>query len=181
MTEDGRNLVDVKTRIGMAKSAFVERKELLTSRLRLSLKKKIVKTLIWPVLLYGCETWTLRKEEIRRIEACEMWLWRKLMKVKWSDKKTNEEVLQMVNEQRSIVTKIVNRKKNWVGHVLRGEGLLRDVMEGRMEGKRTRGRPRKSMLEELMEDGYVRMKRNAQDRLAWREWVPGTYQVVENS
>lgn len=86
----------------------------------------------------------------------------------------------MVNERRSIVTKIVNRKKNWIGHVLRGDGLLRDVMEGRMEGKRTRGRPRKNMLEELMEDGYERMKRNAQNRSAWREWVPRTCQVAEN-
>ena len=120
LTEDGRSSVEVKTRIGMVKSAFVERKELLTSRLSLALKKKIVKTVIWPVLLYGCEAWTLRKDEIRRIEACEMWLWRKLMKVKWSDRKKNEEVLQMVNERRSIVTRIINRKKNWIGHVFRG-------------------------------------------------------------
>ena len=84
LTEDGRNLVDIKTRIGMAKSAFAERKELLTSRLSLALKKKIVETVIWPVLLYGCETWTLRKDEIKRIEACEMWVWRRLMKIKWS-------------------------------------------------------------------------------------------------
>ena len=131
--------MDIKTRIGMAKSAFTARKELLTSRLNIALKKKIVKTVVWPVLLYGCETWTLRKEEVRRIEACEMWMWKKLIKVKWSDRKTNEEVLSMVNEQRSLVGKIVNRKKNWVGHVLRGDGLLREVMEGRTERKRTRG------------------------------------------
>lgn len=180
LTEDGRNSVEIKTTIGMVKSAFVERKELLTSRLSLALKKKIVKTVIWPVLLYGCETWTLRKDEIKRIEACEMWIWRKLMKVNWSDKRTSNEVLQLVSEQRSIVSKIVIRKKNWIGHVLRGDGLLRDVMEGRMEGRRTRGRKRKSMLGELMIDGYEKMKRSAQNRVAWRQWVPWTYQMVEH-
>ena len=90
-------------------------------------------------------------------------MWKKLVKVKWSDRKTNEEVLSMVNEQRSLVGQIVNRKKNWVGHVLKGDGFLREVMEGRMEGKRTRGRKRKSMLEKLMSDGYENMKRNAQN------------------
>ena len=176
LTEDGRNLVKIKTRIGMVKSAFATRKELLCSRLSLALKNKIVKTVIWPVLLYGCETWTLRKEEIRRIEACEMWLWRRMVKVKWSDRKTNEEVLRMVSEKRSLVCKIVNRKKNWVGHVLRGDSLLRDVMEGRMEGKRGRGRMRKGMLDELMKGDYETMKRGAQNRDAWREWMPWTYQ-----
>ena len=56
-------------------------------------------------------------------------------KVKWSDRKTNEEVLQMVSEERSLLSKILSRKKNWIGHVLRGEGVLRDVMEGRMAGR----------------------------------------------
>lgn len=180
LTEDGRDLVEIKTRIGMAKTAFSARRELLTSMLSLTLKKKIVKTVIWPVLLYGCETWTLRKDEIRRIEACEMWLWRRLAKVKWSDKKTNEEVLRVVNEKRCIVSKIVNRKKNWIGHVMRGDGLLKDVTEGRMEGKRVRGRRRNGMLEELKKDGYEKMKRDAQNREAWREWKPWTYQMVEN-
>lgn len=68
----------------------------MTSKLSLALRKKIIKTVIWPVLLHGCETWTMKKEEIRRIEACEMWLWRRIGKVKWSDRKTNEEVLRLV-------------------------------------------------------------------------------------
>lgn len=64
--------------------------------------------------------------------------------------------------------------------MLRGEGLLRDVMEGRMEGRRTRGRKRKGMLEELMMDGYEKMKIGAQNRAEWREWIPWTYRQVEH-
>src|ERR1051325_7836440 len=81
----GRSLTDGKIRIGMAKEAFNNRKELLTKRMRKALKKKIVKTIVWPVALYGCETWTLRKEEIDRLNAFEMWIWRRMERVSWKD------------------------------------------------------------------------------------------------
>ena len=66
ISEYGRCLDDVKTRIGLAKDAFNKRKELLTRSIRVDLRKRLVKTLVWPVVLYGCETWTMRKEEINR-------------------------------------------------------------------------------------------------------------------
>src|ERR1051325_1373498 len=74
ITEDGRSLANVKVRIGMAKEAFNKRKELLTKRMSKALKKKIVKAIVWPVALYGCETWTPRKKEIDRPNAFEMWI-----------------------------------------------------------------------------------------------------------
>jgi len=79
-----------------------------------------------------------------------MWMWRRMESVSWLDKITNEEVLSKVKENSQLISVIRNWKKNWIGHVLRGEGLLREVMEGRMEGKRPRGRSRKRMLDELM-------------------------------
>jgi hypothetical protein len=140
--------VDIKARIGMAKNAFNNKKELLCRRMSKELKKKIVKTVIWPVAFYGCETWTLRDAECKRLEAFEMWVWRRMEKLSYKDRVTNDEVLKNVGESRCLLDSIRARKRNWVGHVLRGEGLLREVMEGRMEGKRTRGRPRKGMLDE---------------------------------
>src|SRR5687768_2172739 len=100
MTEDGRCEAEINTRIALAKEAFSRRKELLTKRFRNVVKKKIVKTLIWITLLYGCETCTLRKEEIRRLEALEMWLWRRMEKISWTDKISNEEVLKRVGKER---------------------------------------------------------------------------------
>jgi len=72
-------------------------------------------------------------------------MWRRMKRVSWMDKITNEKILTKVGEKRQLISVIRNRKKNWIGHVLRGKGLLREVMEGRMEGKRARGRPRKQM------------------------------------
>ena len=145
------------------------------------MKKKIVKAVIWPVALYAAETWTLRKEEIRRLDAFEMWLWRKMEKISWTEKKTNDEVLQIVEESRQIVDTVMERKKKWIGHVLRGDGLMKEVIEGRMLGKRTRGRKRIGMLEELLQkEPYGAMKRRAEDRLKWKSWNPRTCQPAEH-
>ena len=121
ITEDGRSEVEIRTRIGMAKDAFNKRKELLTRGMSKEVKKKIVKTVIWSVALYSAETWSLRKEDIRRIEALEMWIWRRMERISWTEKITNEEVLRRVGEKRSMVETIVRRKKNWIGHIMRGD------------------------------------------------------------
>src|SRR6266516_1656469 len=151
ITEDGRSHSDVKIRIAMAKDAFNKRKELLTKGLSMKLKKRMVKVLVWPVVLYGCETWTLLQDEINRLQALEMWLWRGLEKIRWSDRITNDEVLTIVNEKRCLIKTITKRKKNWIGHGLRGDGLLRDVLEGKMFGKKRTGKPREGMISDLKE------------------------------
>ena len=94
-------------------------------------------------------------------------------RISWTEKITNEEVLRRVGESRTMMRTIVRRKKNWIGHVIRGEGLLREVIAGKMVGKRGPGSPRIGMLDELLErDTYGNMKRRAEDRTGWRDWMP---------
>ena len=168
VTDDGRCDLEVRTRIAMAKQVFSRRKEMLTRGMSRRVKKKMVKTLIWSVALYCAESWTMKTDIVRRLEAFEMWIWRRMERIPWTEKKTNEDVLKLVEEERTLVGKILTRKKNWIGHVLRGNGLLKEVMEGRMEGKRPRGRKRIGMLDELKESGYSDMKRKAENREEWR-------------
>ena len=96
----------------MAKDAFSKRKELLSGGLSRAVKRRIVKAMVWSVALYGAETWSLRKEDIRKIEAFEMWIWRKMEKISWTEKITNEEVLKRVGERRTMLETIARRKKN---------------------------------------------------------------------
>ena len=79
--------------------------------MKLSLKKRLIKTLIWSLVLYGSETWTMQKADITRLEAFEIWLWRKILKVKWTKHKTNEKVLEIVQEKRMLIkTKGTDRR-----------------------------------------------------------------------
>jgi hypothetical protein len=172
ITADGRCQEEIRTRISMAKTAFNKRKELLTKCLKTETKKKIVKTIIWSILLYGSETWTLQESDKKKIEAFEMWIWRRMQKISWQQRKTNEEVLDSINERRSLLSTIIKRKKNWIGHILRGDGLMKTVIEGRFVGNRKRGRPRKGILTELDVGSYARLKEMANNRQQWRNWIP---------
>ena len=69
------------------------------------------------------------------MDASDMWLWRRMEKISWTEKITNEAVLKIVGEKQVMVDVIIQRKKNWIGHVVRGDGLLREVIEGKMDGK----------------------------------------------
>ena len=95
----------------MAKAAFNKKKNLLTSKLDLNLRKKLVKCYVWSMALYGAETWTLRATDQKRLESFEMWCWRSMQKISWTDRVRNEEVLLRVNEQRNILHEI--RKRNF--------------------------------------------------------------------
>src|SRR5688572_21723779 len=83
--------------------AFSIRKEFLTKSLKKQTKIKIMKTLVWTTLLYGSETWTLRKEDIQKFEALEMWLWRRIEKISWTDKVTNEDVHRRAGIERQLI------------------------------------------------------------------------------
>ena len=105
--------------------------------------------MVWSVALYGAGTWTLRKEDERRLEAFEMWVWRRMEKVKWTEWKRNAEVLDMVGEERQLLDEIRRRQMVWMERVLSGEGMLKTMLEGRMLGKRGRGRKTIGFLDRL--------------------------------
>src|ERR1700733_9708080 len=84
----------------------------------------MVKTLVWSVVMYGSETWTLRKEDTKRLEALEMWIWRRMEKISWREHKTNAEVLQQVGEKRTMIETIRNRQRKWMGHILRSDNSM---------------------------------------------------------
>jgi len=112
LTEDGRCTCEIKSRIAMAKAAFNKKKNIFTRKLDLNLRKRLVRCYVWSIALYGAETWTLRATDQKHVESFEMWCWRRMEKISWTDHVRNEEVLLRVNEQRNILHEIIKRKAN---------------------------------------------------------------------
>ena len=133
--------------------------------------------------LYGAETWTLRATDQKYLESFKMWCWRMMEKIGWTDHVRNENVLLRVNEQRTILHEIRKRKANWIGHILRRNCLLQQVIEGKIKGEmgvtRRGGRRRKKLLDELKDRrGYSNLKEEALDRTMWRNRFGGGFGPV---
>ena len=113
----------------------------------------------------------------------QMWCWRRMEKISWTDHVRNENVLLRVNEQRKVLHEIRKRKANWVGHILRRNCLLKQVIEGKIKGEkevtRRRGRRRKKLLDDLKDRrGYSHLKEEALDRTMWRNRFGGGFGPV---
>jgi len=157
----------------MAKAAFNKKRTLFTSTLDLELRKKLVEFYIWSIALYGAETWKLRAVDQKHLESFEMWCWRRMEKISWTDHVRNEEVLLRVKEQRNILHEISKRKADWIGHILRRNCLPQQVIEGNIKGgievTGRRGRRHRKLLDDLKERrGYSHLKEEALDRTIWR-------------
>ena len=144
---------------------------------------KLIKCYIWNMILYGAETWMLRIADQKYLEGFEMWCWRRMEKLIWTDHVKNEEVLLRVNEQRNILHEIRKRKANWIGHILRRNCLLKQVIEGKVKGEmevaRRRGRRRKKLLVDLKDRReYSHLKEEALDRTMWRHRFGGGFGPV---
>jgi hypothetical protein len=174
LTNIGKCTCEIKCRIAMAKAAFNMKGNLFTSTLDLVLRKKLVKCYIWSIALYGAETWTLRAVDHKHLEKYELWCWRRMEKISWTDHVRNEEdVLLRVKEQRNILHEIRKRKANWIGHILRRNCRLQRVIEGKIQGgievTGRQGRRHRKLLDDLKErKGYSHLKEEALDRTVWR-------------
>ena len=150
VTQDGRCVEEIKTRVAIAKNAFNKIQTLMTNRsISLSLRKRFMKAYVWSTLMYGCEAWTITKEMERKIEATELWLCRRMLKISWTERVSNERVLQRAGAGREMVKKIRQRQLRFLGHVMRLEQLESVCVAGKVEGRRGRGRPRMKLVDSL--------------------------------
>jgi len=104
LTKDGRFTCEIKSRISMAKAAVNKKRALFTITLDLELRKKLVNCYIWSIALYGAETWTIRAVDQKHMESFEMWCWRRMEKISWTDRVRNEKVLLRVSISVGIAT-----------------------------------------------------------------------------
>jgi hypothetical protein len=125
----------------MAKAAFNKKKNLFTNQTGLKFEEETSKVLRLDHCLHGAETWTLRKLDQKYLQSFEMWCWRRMERISWTDRVRNKEVLHRVKEERNVLHKIKRRKANWIGHILCRNCVLKHVFEGKIEGRiEVRGR-----------------------------------------
>ena len=115
ITSDGKCITEIRKRIAMAKDTFQKMKPILANRnISMATKLKAMKTYVWAVLLYGCECWTMNSAIVKKLEAVEMWFIRRMMRISWTERRSNESVLKDSNLERTLIRTIRERQlKFW--------------------------------------------------------------------
>ena len=140
---------EIKRRLLLGRKAMINQDSILKRRdITLPTKVLLVKAMVFPVVMYGCESWTTKKAEHQRIDAFELGCWRRLLRVPWTARRSNQSILREISPEYSLVGLMLKLKLQYFGHLMRrANSFEKTLMLGKIEGRRRRGRQRMRRLD----------------------------------